>query len=63
MENILKNVAALLKVKTIVTLIVTLVFAILALCGTISADNVMIIISMVVSFYFGTQHEKKEKRA
>ena len=59
MDIILKNVAALLKVKTIVTLIVTLVFAILALCGTISADNVMIIISMVVSFYFGTQHEKK----
>ena len=30
----------------------------LALKGVISADNVMIIISMVVSFYFGTQHEK-----
>lgn len=57
--DILKNIASLIKVKTIVTLIVTTVFAILALRGTISADNVMIIISMVVSFYFGTQHEKK----
>ena len=55
----LKNLANLLKVKTIVTLIVTAVFAVLALKGIISADNVMIIISMVVSFYFGTQHEKK----
>lgn len=57
--EIIKNVAALVKVKTIVTLVVIAVFAVLALNGSISADNVMIIISMVVSFYFGTQHEKK----
>lgn len=55
----LKNLANLLKVKTIVTLVVMAVFAYLALTGAISADNSMIIISMVVSFYFGTQHEKK----
>lgn len=59
MTTILKNLADLIKVKTIVTLIVTVVFAVLALNGVISADNVMIIISMVVSFYFGTQHEKQ----
>lgn len=58
MKEILKNMANLIKVKTIVTLVVVAVFAVLALKGTISADNVMIIISMVVSFYFGTQHEK-----
>lgn len=57
--EILKNFAALIKVKTIVTMIVISVFAILALRGDISPDNAMIIISMVVSFYFGTQHEKK----
>jgi hypothetical protein len=56
--EILKNFAALIKVKTIVTLVVIAVFAVLALRGEISADNVMIIISMVVSFYFGTQSEK-----
>lgn len=56
--EILKNIAGLIKVKTIVTLVVTAVFAVLSLRGVISADNVMIIISMVVSFYFGTQHEK-----
>lgn len=55
----LKNLAGLIKVKTLVTLIVVGVFAVLALRGSISADNVMIIISMVVSFYFGTQHEKQ----
>jgi uncharacterized protein (DUF486 family) len=57
--DILKNFANLIKVKTIVTLVVIAVFAVLALRGDIEADNVMIIISMVVSFYFGTQHEKQ----
>ena len=55
----LKNIAALVKVKTIVTLVVMAVFVILSLRGDISADNAMIIISMVVSFYFGTVSEKK----
>lgn len=59
MKKLLDNLANLIKVKTIVTLMVTTVFGILALRGTLSADNVMIIISMVVSFYFGTQHEKQ----
>ena len=54
-----KNLAALIKVKTIVTLVVMAVFVVLALRGDISADNAMIIISMVVSFYFGTVSEKK----
>ena len=56
--EILKNIAGLIKVKTIVTMAVTAVFVVLALKGAINADNVMIIVSMVVSFYFGTQHEK-----
>ena len=59
MKTLISNLANLIKVKTLVTVVVTAVFAILALRGAISADNVMIIISMVVSFYFGTQHEKK----
>ena len=58
MKELVKNLTGLVKVKTIVTLVVVGVFAILALRGSISADNVMIITSMVVSFYFGTQHEK-----
>ena len=56
--EIKKNIANLIKVKTIVTMAVVAVFAILALSGKISSENVMVIVSMVVSFYFGTQHEK-----
>ena len=55
----LNNLADLIKVKTIVTLIVIAVFAILAIRGDIAPDNAMIIIMTIVSFYFGTQHEKK----
>ena len=60
MDKLKENFASLFKVKTIVTLVVISVFAVLSLRGSISSDNAMIIISMVVSFYFGTQHEKKE---
>lgn len=56
----LKNLAALMKVKTLVTMVVITVFAVLTLRGSISSDNVMIIVSSVISFYFGTVSEKKE---
>ena len=55
----LKNIAALIKVKTIVTLVVMAVFVVLSLRGDISSDNAMLIVSMVISFYFGTVSEKK----
>lgn len=59
MKEIVSNVANLVKVKTIVTFVVSAVFAVMALRGDISADNVMCIVSMVIAFYFGTQIEKK----
>lgn len=57
--DILKNLAALIKVKTIVTLAVMAVFVYLAVTGQITPDNVMIVVSTVIAFYFGTQAEKK----
>lgn len=60
MAQLIKNLANLLKVKTLVTFVVLVVFAVLSLKGDISADNVMIITSSVIAFYFGTQHERKE---
>ena len=63
MNKLLDNLANLIKVKTLVTIAVVAVFSVLALKGDISADNVMIILSAVISFYFGTQHEKKTLNA
>lgn len=59
METLKKAIANLIKIKSLVTIAVITVFVALSLKGTISPDNAMIIISMVVSFYFGTQTEKK----
>lgn len=59
MKDFLKNLAALIKVKTIVTLVVVAVFAALALREKLQPDTVMTIVTMVVAFYFGTQSEKK----
>ena len=59
MSDFLKNLAALIKVKTIVTLVVVAVFAALALREKLQPDTVMTIVTMVVAFYFGTQSERK----
>ena len=58
MDTLKKNVANLIKVKTVVTMALIAVFAVLALRGDIKADNVTTIVSTVIAFYFGTQHEK-----
>lgn len=58
MELFKKNLANLIKVKTLVTMAVIAVFSVLALKGNIAADHVMLIVTSVISFYFGTQHEK-----
>ena len=53
-----KNLANLIKVKTIVTFAVIIVFCVLALRGSIVPDRVMDIVITVIAFYFGTQYEK-----
>lgn len=60
MATFIKNLANLIKVKTVVTFVIVAVFAVLALKGVIPADRVMDVVLMVIAFYFGTQHEKKE---
>jgi 5-bromo-4-chloroindolyl phosphate hydrolysis protein len=54
-----ERLSKLLSVKSIVTFVVIAIFAILALRGDIAADNVMYIVTTVIAFYFGTQHERK----
>jgi FtsH-binding integral membrane protein len=60
--ELMKNIANLIKVKTLVTMVVIIVFAVLALTNRIPAEQVMLIVSMVLSFYFGTQSEKNDKK-
>ncbi len=58
-NQIVKRVASLLSVKSIVTLLLTLVFAYLAVTGSISQEFMMIY-TVVIAFYFGTQSQKMQ---
>lgn len=57
MEKIMNRVANLLSVKSITTLVLTVVFAVMALRGNISQDF-MTIYAVIIAFYFGTQSQK-----
>ena len=61
MEKIKKRLAKLISVKTFVTLFLTVIFSILALNLHIAPESVERIFIIVISFYFGTQSEKKTK--
>lgn len=62
MEQIKTRLAALLTVKSIITVTLTIVFAILTLREKIAQDF-MTIYTVVISFYFGTQAEKIAKNS
>ena len=56
-----KKIAKLIDVKSIVTFILTGVFAYLSIRGNISGQDFLQVFLMIISFYFGTQAGKKEK--
>ena len=56
-EKIIKRLAALMSVKSIVTLALTAVFSYLAVAGRIDQDF-MTIYAVIIAFYFGTQSQK-----
>ena len=59
MEIIRKRIANLLSVKSLVTLVLTIVFAYMAVTGKISQDF-MTIYAVIIAFYFGTQSQKTQ---
>lgn len=54
------RIANLLTVKSIVTVVLTTVFSVLALRGSISGTEFLTIFTVVIGFYFGTQTEKRK---
>lgn len=54
------KLSKLVNVKSIVTIMLTAVFAALSLKGAISGEQFLMIFTTVIAFYFGTQHQKKE---
>ena len=55
-----EKLAKLVNVKSIITLILCGVFAYLSIIGQIMPDQFLTIFTIVVSFYFGSQIEKKK---
>lgn len=53
-----QKLAKLINVKSIVTLMLTIVFCILAVKQSVSAEQFLTIFTTVVAFYFGTQYQK-----
>ena len=58
-EKLVKRAANLLSVKSIVTLVLTSVFAYMAVTEKISQDF-MTVYAVVIAFYFGTQSQKMQ---
>ena len=52
----------LLTVKSIVTIVMTAVFAVLSVRGDVTASQFLTIFTVVIGFYFGTQHERAWKK-
>lgn len=55
------KIVKLVNVKSIVTIVLTAVFAVLSIKNMISAEQFLMIFTTVIAFYFGTQHEKGDK--
>lgn len=57
MEQLKKRLANLVSVKSVVTLVLTVVFAYMAVTERITQDF-MTIYAVIIAFYFGTQSQK-----
>lgn len=53
-----EKLAKLIDVKSIVTLVMTIVFAVMAAIGIVNAEQFIAIYTVVIGFYFGTQYQK-----
>ena len=60
MDKVIKRMANLLSVKSIVTLTLTAVFAYLSIKNQINQDF-MTIYAVIIAFYFGTQSQKVQE--
>lgn len=53
-----ERLARLIDVKSIVTIILTGVFSMLAITGRVQADQFLTVFTVIIAFYFGTQAQK-----
>lgn len=61
MDEIKSKIAKLIDVKSIITLVLTGSFCVLSLSSDVPQEF-LAIYTMIIGFYFGTQHEKKSSQ-
>ena len=59
MKELLNRLDKLLTIKSIVTIVLTGIFAYLAVCGVVNGEQFLVIFTTVIAFYFGTQTKKE----
>ena len=59
--SIKEKLAKLINIKSIVTILTTIVFCFLALTGKVSQEQFMLVFTTIIAFYYGTQVEKKNE--
>ena len=59
MELLTQRLASLLTVKSLVTVILTAVFAAMAGMSRVTTEQFLTVFTVVIAFYFGTQAEKR----
>ena len=57
-----EKLAKLINVKSIITILLTIVFSYLSISGDIQPDQFMTVFTVIISFYFGTKKKKKDKQ-
>lgn len=62
MEKFYSRLGNLLTIKSLATLILTLVFAYMTCTDGVSADQFLTVYTVVIAFYFGTQAEKANQQ-
>ena len=58
MNKLTEAFVKLLGIKSLVTILLTVVFCYLAVIGRLSASDFQTVFIMVVTFYFGTQYQR-----
>ena len=59
MNEIMKKIAKLIDVKSIISMIAAIIFAILAIRGQLTTENTMVLLTMVFQSFFSYQNTKK----
>lgn len=57
-----ERLAKLIDVKSIVTIVLTAVFAYLSAAGRVDVEQFLTVFTVIIAFYFGTQAQKKAEK-